>query len=102
MNVVLSARVEADIARQLQYGIDHFGRAVAERTFARGDSFLFSYLANRPDAGRYLADRDLFEAGITKTPFVIFYRVDADARTLTVVGFFYRSQDRSVFDPDLG
>ena len=29
MKIVLSARVEADIANQLQYGIDHFGRTVA-------------------------------------------------------------------------
>ena len=42
MKVVLSARVEADIARQLQYGIDHFGRAVAERTFTRVDRYLFT------------------------------------------------------------
>ena len=100
MKVVLSARVEADIARQLQYGIDHFGRAVAERTFTRVDRYLFTYLAGRPDAGRYLAGRDLSEASVSKTPFVIMYRVDTRTDTLTVVGFFYHSQDRSTFDPD--
>ena len=40
MKVVLSARIEADIANQLQYGIDRFGQLVAERTFARVDTFL--------------------------------------------------------------
>lgn len=37
MRVVLSARVETDIASQLEFGLKHFGPAVAERTFARLD-----------------------------------------------------------------
>jgi hypothetical protein len=41
MKVVLSARVEGDIAGQLQYGIDHFGQVVAERAFARVDTLSF-------------------------------------------------------------
>jgi plasmid stabilization system protein ParE len=48
MKVVLSARVEADIADQLQYGIDHFGQRVAERTFSRVDTFLFKFLPAYP------------------------------------------------------
>jgi hypothetical protein len=51
MKVILSARVEADIASQLEYGLQHFGPVFAERTFARIDTFLFQFLPNFPYAG---------------------------------------------------
>ena len=70
MKVVLSARVEEDIASQLQYSIDHFGTAVAQRTFARLDTFLFKFLADYPFAGRHIAEPDIYEAWVAKTPFV--------------------------------
>ena len=68
MKVVLSARVEADIAQQLQYGTDHFGTAVAERTFARLDTFLFKFLADYPFAGRRIDEGEVYEAWIVRTP----------------------------------
>ena len=64
MKVALSARVEADIDHHLQYGIDHFGTAVAERTFARLDSFLFKFLAHYPFAGRRIDEGGVYEARI--------------------------------------
>jgi|SRR6266436_9737897 plasmid stabilization system protein ParE len=100
MKVVLSARVEGDIAGQLQYGIDHFGQVVAERAFARVDTFLFQFLPAHPYAGRYLDDRGIYETWIAKTPFVIFYRVSAEADTITVLALFHHAQDRAAFDPE--
>jgi hypothetical protein len=61
MKVVLSARVEADIANQLQYGIDRFGRRVAERTFARVDTFLIQFLPAYPYSGKYLEGQHIYE-----------------------------------------
>ena len=100
MKVVLSARVEADVARQLEYSIEHFGPAVAQRTFDRLDKFVFRFLPDFPRAGRYLENLDLYEAWIAKTPFVIFYRVDRDGDTIAVVALFHHAQDRTAFDPD--
>lgn len=100
MKVVLSARVEADIARQLEYGVNHFGQAVAERTFARVESFLFESLAAQPYAGKYIQERGVYEAWIVKTPFVIFYRVDAECETVIVLALFHHAQDRSAFGAD--
>lgn len=100
MKVVLSARVVADIANQFQYGIDHFGRTVAERTFARVDAFLFRFLPVYPHAGRYLEDRGIYETWIAKTPFVVFYRVDTATETVIVLGLFHHAQDRAAFDPE--
>jgi plasmid stabilization system protein ParE len=66
MKVVLSARVEADIARQLEYGIRHFGHAVAERTFARVEAFIFERVAARPHAGKYIEERGSTRRGSSR------------------------------------
>jgi plasmid stabilization system protein ParE len=100
MKVVLSARVEADIANQLQYGVDHFGRQVAERTFSRVDRFLFEFLPAFPYSGNYLHERRVYEVWIARTPFVIFYRVDVQSDTITVLALFHHAQDWAAFDPD--
>jgi plasmid stabilization system protein ParE len=98
MKVVLSARVEADIASQLQFGIEQFGRSVAERTFTRVDTFLFQFLPAYPYAGKHLDDRGIYEVWIAKTPFVVFYRVEAD--TIVVLALFHHAQNRAAFDPE--
>jgi plasmid stabilization system protein ParE len=100
MKVVLSARVEADIADQLQYGIDHFGQRVAERTFSRVDTFLFKFLPAYPYSGNYLDERRVYEVWIARTPFVIFYRVDGERDTITVLALFHHAQNWAAFDPD--
>jgi plasmid stabilization system protein ParE len=99
MKVILSERVESDIAGQLQYGLDHFGRAVVERMFARVDTFLFRFLPVHPHTGKYLDDLGIYEAWIAGTPFVVFYRVGADAETITVLAFYHHAQDRAAFEP---
>ncbi|NJO34973.1 MAG: type II toxin-antitoxin system RelE/ParE family toxin [Rhodospirillales bacterium] len=98
MRIVLSARVEADIANQLQHSIDHFGTAVAERTFARLDTFLFKFLADYPLAGRPI--EGIYEAWVARTPFVVFYRVEPDKDIVTVLALFHHAQDRAGFDPN--
>ena len=99
MKIVLSARVETDLANQLQYGIDHFGATVAERTFARVDNFLFGFLPAHPLAGKPTGYRHIYEVWITKTPFVIFYSANTEAGVVTVLALFHHAQDRSSFDP---
>jgi plasmid stabilization system protein ParE len=59
MKVVLSARVEADIASQLHFGVEQFGRSAAERTFTRVDTFFFQFLPAYPYAGKHLDDRGI-------------------------------------------
>ena len=100
MKIVLSARAEADIAMQLEYGVANFGHPVAERTFARVERFLFERLAEHPTTGRYIQERDIYEAWIVRTPFVILYRVNREVQTVTVLALFHHAQDRSGFDPE--
>ena len=99
MKVVLSARVEADIANQLSYGISVYGRKTAERSFARVDTFLNRFLSSYPRAGRKLEQSDLYESWIARTPFVVIYRVDDEAEMVTVLALFHHAQERSAFNP---
>jgi plasmid stabilization system protein ParE len=94
MRIFLSERVEGQLDRHFAYGIGRFGRAVADRTFARVRHFLFGVLAIHPRIGMYRAERDIHEVIIPRTPFVVFYRIDEAADMLTVVALFHHAQDR--------
>lgn len=94
MRVVLSERVEAEIGRHFAYGVEKFGRLVADRTFRRVRRFLLESLALYPRVGVYRAGRDIYEVVIPRTPFIAFYRIDPLADMLTVVAFFHHAQDR--------
>jgi plasmid stabilization system protein ParE len=94
MRVVLSERVEAELEHHFAYGVEKFGRLVAERTFSRVRRFLLYSLAAFPRIGVYRSARDVFEVVIPRTPFIAFYRIDASADVLTVVAFFHYAQDR--------
>jgi plasmid stabilization system protein ParE len=48
MKVVLSRRVEAELVEYFEYGQAHFGRKIAERTFARVRRSIFDFLAAHP------------------------------------------------------
>ena len=98
MKIVLSARVEADIAHQLSYGISIYGRKTAEQTFTRVDRFLTRFLSSYPRVGRKLAEGDMYESWIARTPFVVIYRVDDEAEVITVLALFHHAQDRAEFD----
>lgn len=100
MKVVLSARVEADIAAQLEYGIERHGRRTAQRTFARVDTFLMSFLPNYPRTGKRIEPLGLYESWIARTPFIVMYRIEPDEATITVLALFHHAQDRSAFDLD--
>jgi plasmid stabilization system protein ParE len=94
MRVVLSERVEAELAHHFTYGVEKFGRLVAVRTFCRVRRFFLESLAAFPRIGVYRSGRDVYEVVIPRTPFIAFYRIDAAADLLTVVAFFHYAQDR--------
>jgi plasmid stabilization system protein ParE len=94
MRIILSTRVEVELEHHFARGVEKFGQFVAERTFQRVRRFLFEVLAEHPRIGSYRPKHDVYEAFITRTPFVVFYRFDAVANALTVVAFFHHAQDR--------
>lgn len=98
MKILLSERVEADIAHQFEYGVQRFGQAVAERTFARVDTFLFKFLPAHPHTGRRIDQLGIYETWISRTPFVIFYRVDDVKQEITILALFHHAQDRASFE----
>lgn len=100
MKVVLSARVEADIVAHLEYGIERHGRRTAQRTFARVDAFLHSFLPSYPRTGKHIAAAGIYESWIARTPFIVMYRIEPDETTITVLALFHHAQDRAAFDPE--
>jgi plasmid stabilization system protein ParE len=98
MRVILSRRVEAELEHKFQYGAERFGDAVAERTFGRVRHMIFQTIPAQPSAATYHEDRDVFERVIPRTPFVVFYRYDADAKEITVLSLPGQSEDRDSFE----
>jgi plasmid stabilization system protein ParE len=94
MRVVLSGRAEFELEHHLEYGVEKFGRRVAEQTFGRVRRFFQESLAAFPRLGVYRAKWELYEVVIPRTPFVAIYRIDEAADTLTVVALFHYAQDR--------
>ena len=102
MKVVFTPRAEADLAHHLNYGIQHFGQAVAKRTLARLKSYLDPFLVTHPRTATFHSEINAFETWVPKTPFVIFFRLEPDNDVLRVLAIFHHAQDRSAFDPDAG
>ena len=98
MRIILSRRVEAELEHQFEYGVERFGRPVAERTFGRVRHMIFHVIPAQPQAATYHEDRDLFERVIPRTPFVVFYRFDARAEEVTVLSLPRQSEDRDSFE----
>ncbi len=94
MKVLLSERAEFEFERHFSFGIEKFGLSVAERTFKRTRRFLFDVLAAHPRIGAHRPRRDVYEIVIPSTPFIAFYRIDAEAEMLTVVALFHYAEDR--------
>jgi len=94
MRIVLSERVEAELERHFSYGVEKFGRPVAEQTFRRVRRFLFETLAAYPRIGLYRARRNVYEVVIPRTPFIAFYRIERAVDAVVVVALFHHAQDR--------
>jgi plasmid stabilization system protein ParE len=94
MRIALSERVDSELEYHFAFGVDKFGKLVAERTFMRVRRFLFQSLAVHPRMGIYRPERDIYEAVIPRTPFIAFYRIDTASDMLTIVAFFHYAQDR--------
>jgi hypothetical protein len=82
MRIILSRRVEAELADHFAFGVARHGSRVAERTFQRVRKFLFQSLPAHPQFSFYRADRGVYERFIPRTPFVVFYRVNLGCRHL--------------------
>jgi plasmid stabilization system protein ParE len=94
MKVVFSRRAESELEHHFEYGVEKFGRRVAEQTFRRVRRFFRESLAAFPRLGVYRAEWGLYEVVIPRTPFIAIYRIDESAEVLTVVALFHYAQDR--------
>ena len=99
MKVVFTPTARRQIEAQLAYLVDRSATRAAERLRNRITSFVTGFLVRYPRASRFIAERSLFETWIPRTPYVVLYRVDDSAVTLTVLALFHRAQDRTTFTP---
>jgi len=100
MILIITPHAQAQIDRQLSYGIERHGLKTAQRTFSRVDSYLRDVVLAYPRTGKPLPMINLYETIIPRTPFVVVYRVESDKDLVRVVGFFHGAQDRQDFTPD--
>lgn len=99
MKVVYTPTARRQIEAQLTYLVDRNATRAAERLRNRITSFVTGFLVRHPRASRFIAERNLFETWIPRTPYVVLYRVDDSADTLTVLALFHSAQDRTTFTP---
>jgi len=98
MRIRYSRRVEGELLEIFNFGLERFGRSVAETTLRRIYHALEINLAANPFIGRYLADRRLYGLVISRTPFVAYYRIEAQADLIEIVAIFGAGQNRSEFE----
>jgi plasmid stabilization system protein ParE len=94
MRIVFSRRAEYELEHHFDYGVEKFGRRVAEQTFSRVRRFFRESLVAFPRLGVYRAGWDLYEVVIPRTPFIAIYRIDESAEVLTIVALFHYAQSR--------
>lgn len=100
MKVILTPTAEAQIERQLAFGIEQYGHVIAERTLDKIERFFSTNLAEHPAAGIRLVDRGICERSIPRTPFVTFYRIEHEAGVVRVLGFYHHAQNRAASEFD--
>lgn len=98
MRVVFAQRAILQIESQFSHGLETFGPATATKTIRRLRIFIDDMLAQFPRSGTWSAKHELYEAWVPQTPFVVLYRFDAPADTLTVLAVFHHAEDRKAWD----
>ncbi len=91
-----SRRAETDLDAQIDYLISRNAHRPAEQLANRTEGFLRDFLAAYPRNGKYIPDRNLWEAWIPGTRLVLWYRF-TDTH-LDVVRIWHASRDRDA-DP---
>ena len=99
MKIVLSPLARRQLASQIQYLVDQHAHRPAARLKRRVISYLNTHVAHFPKTGRAIPYRNTYETWIPRTPYVVIYRLDDRARTITVLALFHTAQDRTHFDP---
>ena len=100
MKIKYAPRFDRDIANQYAYGVEHFGKRIAAKTYRQTLRHVETVLANFPDKGRWSDEVGCRQSNVPKTPFIVFYRHDGD--TLEILALFHNAQDMSGFKVSSG
>jgi plasmid stabilization system protein ParE len=99
MRIVFSPIASDQLASQIRYLVGQDAPRAAARLKHRVLTYIKTTVARFPKASRYIAEKDLYETWIPRTPYVVMYRLDAAAHTITIVALFHAARDRNGFDP---
>jgi plasmid stabilization system protein ParE len=99
MRLLITPRAQHQIDHQIEYGTERYGKRTNERTFGRVERFLLETLVRFPRIGTFLPEVGLYQTTISRTPFVVIYRIEEQDDIVRVLGFFHAAQDRTKFDP---
>jgi plasmid stabilization system protein ParE len=99
MKIRYTATARRQIAAQLSYLVDVGAPRAAARLRERIAAFVENVVAAHPRAACSIPERDIREAWIPRTPYVIQYRYNEPTQTITILALFHTSQDRS--NPEL-
>lgn len=92
MRIRLDPRAAEELASQIAYLIDNHALLAAARLKARCDAFFETFLARHPRAGKYMAEKDIWETWIPGTRLVVWYRCTSEE--LQIIRIWHAAQDR--------
>ena len=98
MKVVYTATAARQIESQIAYLISQNAEAAAHRARSRISSFITNFLCRHPKAGTLLPEKEIYEAWIPRTKYVLIYRMES-GDVLRILALYHTSQDRSRFEP---
>ena len=94
MKVIYTATARRHIASQIGYLIDQGAPRPAARLRRRIADFITNFVARYPRAAPYIRELDIHECWIPRTPYMLQYRIDAEADTVIILALFHSAQDR--------
>ena len=90
MTVRYTERARNHIDTAFTYGVEHFGEAVAVRTYRRLIHHVETVLSAYPRTGRWRDDISCFSAWVPRTPFIVFYRIETTG--IVVLAVFHHAR----------
>lgn len=92
MRIVFDPRAADDLVSQIDFLTQQNAFQAAMRLKSRCDAFFEDFLARHPRAGKYIAERDIWECWMPGTRLVIWYRFTSEE--LQVIRIWHVAQDR--------
>lgn len=92
MRITFDPRAADDLTAQIEYLIDNQALPAALHLKARCDAFFEKFLIRHPRAGKYIAEKDIWETWVPGTRLVVWYRFTNTE--LQIIRIWHTAQNR--------